>query len=668
MFRRSLRLTSSVFTACVAGYPVPLRLQSHLSGGWKGVAALSKFPTRALPVDLPDAVRFSSRAVVSVTFLHDMWITLGTIYGESAGQWHPNQLQNNDLLVREVATQVCLHSTGLRVVAGDFNNSEFDLPAFQILRDAGFKDLQSLASDRWGLDVQNTCKCATRVDYCFVSPELQALLTKVHVDQTVWPDHAVLAGFFHGGIRDIPRFVWRQPQPLQWPEYAVDTISDIAEGHATAAYTQIWQEAESAAVLVSKIPIRKACLGRAVTLAPRKLFGRAHAPIKPAREGDVQPQFFGTSVQHAHWYRQVRRLQAYCRFVHSLRPPKDPAHGAQVWGSIVRAKGFTPTFPAWWTHVMHRAPGAPDVFPLVPPSGVVAQSIYDTCVLALRHLERKLKANSRSYAIARRQADPSLIFRDIRQISPDSVDMLIRPTTARVVDVDHDTGCLHLDVSTPWDSSQPVYIKGHALHILHSEDAWIWVDDSSVAERGSKITQTCLTGDLEELFCLFQQDWSARWLRHQNVPPSQWQDTPICFVSVAASPLYPCKIASLAKRPEPASPADFRPITVFGLGYRLWTSIQCKSLLTELDPILPTGLFGNRRGCHPAQLWTFLLWRVEESQAIGHPASGVMADIVKAFNHLPRPVVEETLRLLGVPAQTLVAWMGAVRDMAPFSD
>eukprot|EP00435_Cladocopium_sp_Y103_P041787 s309_g11.t1 len=233
-------------------------------------------------------------------------------------------------------------------------------------------------------------------------------------------------------------------------------------------------------------------------------------------------------------------------------------------------------------------------------------------------------------------------------------------------------------------------------------------------------------GGLGGTLSSFQQDWSARWLRHKDVPLSQWRDiiqfasarlqpaqcTHICvdenrlraeikarkartskgldgvsLTDLRSAPsnllanmcrlyhhatmhgewpiqLTSGKIASLAKRPDPASPADFRPITVFGLGYRLWTSIQCKSLLTELDPILPTGLFGNRRGCHPAQLWTFLLWRVEESQAVGQPASGVMADIVKAFNHLPRHVVEETLRLLGVPTPTLVAWMGAVNNMA----
>eukprot|EP00435_Cladocopium_sp_Y103_P071966 s172_g38.t2 len=510
MFRRSLGLTKSVFTSCVAGHPVPLRLQSQISGGWKGVAALSKHPTRAVPVDFSNEVRFSSRAVITATFLQDMWVTLGTVYGESAGQWHPQQLQHNEVLVREVATHVCFHSTGLRVVAGDFNNSEFDLLAFQILRDAGFKDLQTLAAERWGYDVQNTCKCATRVDFCFISPELQTLLGEVHVDQTVWPDHAVLSGTFFGGVRDVPRFVWKLPQPLQWPSFHVDQVEDIEGGHATAAYAKMWQEAESAAVQASPVPIRKACLGRAATLAPRRVFGQAHAPLKPAREGDILPQFFGTSVQHAHWYRQVRRLQAYCRFAKSPKPAKDGTHGAQVWGSIVRGKGFAPNFPAWWAHLQHRVPEAPAVFPMAPPNCCVALAIYDSCVIALRQLEKTLRANSRAYAVARRQADPRLIFQDIRQISPDSVEMLVKPSSSKVVDVDHDTGCIHLQHPVQWDVSQPVYTKGHQLSVVHVEDTWMWVEDTALVDIGATVSQTQLTGDLEELFRLFQADWSQR--------------------------------------------------------------------------------------------------------------------------------------------------------------
>jgi hypothetical protein len=74
---------------------------------------------------------------------------MGTLYGESAGTWHPQYLHHNDQLLRAVAMQVCLYSTGLRVVAGDFNLKEHDVAAFQILESAGFRDIQSIACDRW---------------------------------------------------------------------------------------------------------------------------------------------------------------------------------------------------------------------------------------------------------------------------------------------------------------------------------------------------------------------------------------------------------------------------------------------------------------------------------------------------------------------------------------
>lgn len=142
-FRRGLRVTQSQYRYFITGHPVPARAHSQSSGGWKGVAALSKYPTRALPVPWEPDICASSRVLVTSTLLNDMWITMGTLYGESAGTWHPNYLCHNDQLLRAVASQVCLYSTGLRVVAGDFNLKEHDVAAFQILDSAGFRDIHN---------------------------------------------------------------------------------------------------------------------------------------------------------------------------------------------------------------------------------------------------------------------------------------------------------------------------------------------------------------------------------------------------------------------------------------------------------------------------------------------------------------------------------------------
>jgi hypothetical protein len=111
-FRRGLRVTQSPYRYLVTGHPVPVRAHSQTSGGWKGVATMSRHPTRALPVTWDPDISASSRVLVTSTLIHDMWVTVGTLYGESAGTWHPHYLSHNDQLLRAVATQVACTPQG----------------------------------------------------------------------------------------------------------------------------------------------------------------------------------------------------------------------------------------------------------------------------------------------------------------------------------------------------------------------------------------------------------------------------------------------------------------------------------------------------------------------------------------------------------------------------
>ena len=47
----------------------------------------------------------------------------------------------------------------------------------------------------------------------------------------------------------------------------------------------------------------------------------------------------------------------------------------------------------------------------------------------------------------------------------------------------------------------------------------------------------------------------------------------------------------------------------------------------------------------------------------GLPLSGVIADLRKAFNYLPREVVLEGCAIVGVPFPVLTAWAGALANM-----
>lgn len=357
-FRSGLRHAKSPFHYCVGGHPVPVRHDRSLTGIWRGVAAIAKHPTRATPAGWSTEMHRSCRVGHFCTLLHDMWITSGVLYGECEGPQHPQYLDTNDALLQAVANQVCALDSGPRLVAGDFNVTEGSLAAHRILVDHGFRDIQQLAWDRWGVYPQYTCKQSSRKDFMYLSPELQVMLTGVSVQQGVWSDHAVLTATFDGGVQMIPRFVW----PLPWPEnFTVQPDGWFETGDVDQLYTDAWAYLENEAVKQSTQHIPRNCTGRGRQRAPKRVVGPSHAPLKAGRYGDVEPTFHGSHLQHARWFHQVRRLQAYVRHVRNHNPGK--LCSVELWGSIRRGRGFSPSFSQWWAQSEHRTPGSPDSFP-----------------------------------------------------------------------------------------------------------------------------------------------------------------------------------------------------------------------------------------------------------------------------------------------------------------
>lgn len=129
------------------------------------------------------------------------------------------------------------------------------------------------------------------------------------------------------------------------------------------------------------------------------------------------------------------------------------------------------------------------------------------------------------------------------------------------------------------------------------------------------------------------------------------------------SQLISGKVVSLAKVPTPGSRSDFRPITVFGLLYRCWSSFHAKKALQCLDHMLPDTLYGSRQGCHASMLWTRLLWAIEWSYQNDVSLSGIVLDLQKAFNMLPRLAVFEIAAHVGLPTYMLLGWAGALAQM-----
>ena len=97
--------------------------------------------------------------------------------------------------------------------------------------------------------------------------------------------------------------------------------------------------------------------------------------------------------------------------------------------------------------------------------------------------------------------------------------------------------------------------------------------------------------------------------------------------------------------------------------YRCWGTFNARHIIQQLDEHLPPGLFGSRPQRFAGQVWSQLLWSIEQAYEQEIHLSGIIADIQKAFNYLPRLVVFECCALVGIPFHVLRAWAGALTIM-----
>ena len=185
------------------------------------------------------------------------------------------------------------------------------------------------------------------------------------------------------------------------------------------------------------------------------------------------------------------------------------------------------------------------------------------------------------------------------------------------------------------------------------------MDSCANVEVGDVLTQTSFTTSLPDLFAAFESHWAALWNKHADVPESQW-DAIIQFAALHLRPMpssspvfsvnsvrrclrrksskaatgldgvaradllaladsdlqlllrtFSCAgqtgewpqqvlngyVRSLAKTEDPLIVGHYRPITVFSLWYRTWSSIAARHWLAQLSQIVDPFLCGNVVGC-----------------------------------------------------------------------
>eukprot|EP00435_Cladocopium_sp_Y103_P013896 s4170_g3.t1 len=463
------------------------------------------------------------------------WIQGAVIYGHAA---HPDQVstkQATDMICQQATERLCESSSGLRFIAGDFNQEHGELESMRYWTDQGWINAQVWAEQKLGIPIRPTCKKTTTKDHLYLSPELAMYLQDVVVSDSYFKDHAVLAVKLSslGAPPLMP--LWRMPRPIKWDE--VPTMPDkefppLDTSCPSQAYANmlVTFETEVSQVLLTthKPTLLQAQKGRGQT---REVTMRAEfsAPPKKGRPGDLAPEYHGVDVRHAKWLRQARRLVNYA---HLSNQPNlvlsQVTHKEKLWKSIQTAKGFSPSFLAWWNENCSEVAALGEA----EPSPTMANLVAQTFETKLRQFEKLLARSRVADAKQRRHQDPNVIFKDLQSEAQLPCQTLLQRNQANVVAVDEDEMALEIHPPQEWDRQSTLATAAGPVQIVHAEPDKLWVDRVDATMLEKPVSQETLVGEITDMFEAFRLEWVKRWDKHFTVQDEFWQPI-VDFVQMA---------------------------------------------------------------------------------------------------------------------------------------
>ena len=721
-FVKGLRAVKSPWKSIVPGAPCPARNQ-YGTGNHSGVMLLSKCPARSLSHQFASHTYSTARLQVAGLAVDNMWVTVGMLYGVPANAQHAQAKYQTEVMLSEVIERVALQSSGLRAIGGDFNFAPAELGQLRQLRELGFREVQDLAALWWGQPAELTGRGKRRIDQLWISPELQRLLQGVTVNQQMWADHAAVIAHSMPGV-DVTFPYWRMPSPFPWPKdwncaVDVDPADDL-----TLQYASMWAQLEQGAWDWNShhgIVCSRSQVGRGQTLqtVQRSTY---QVPRRKERVGEVAPGFMGVSLQHARYFKQLRRVQALMQ--QQIKGPVSEharLNLAETWRAVRFATGFPGGFGTWWS-VHGLLPLFPHGLPLICPAATVLTEMFGAFNQCVKAYEADLAQKRYQFGKKRREGSMNYVFQDCKSSPAPPVDTLLERLTAVIEEVRVDESAIVLVEPVQLLPGLPLVVEGRVLQVIHHEHDQLWVSDVSGLMPGQQVTQERVTMSEHEIIQKFHDVWHPRWNKLHHVLPDQW--TQICdFAERALKPLewkclpwtcgrfrtavakkkktsgkrpdgvgqmdlaalppsgvsacvqmldavengrpWPIQVASgfvnsLAKHLQAQNIDDYRPVTVYSLFYRVWSSERAKEALQTITAALPEGIQGGVPGRQAKAIWYQVAQTLEFAFLDARPVHGLMMDIRKAFNAIPRLPLWKALQALGFPVSVMRAWCAFV--------
>eukprot|EP00435_Cladocopium_sp_Y103_P015447 s3975_g3.t2 len=338
------------------GAMVPLRPRSQTAGTWAGVMTIADMPLRQIYIHWPHAEYLDGRVQLFEGHFGGLRLTGATVYGWPSGPTYPQAAQHTNDMLNTLVKELAISRNGPRFLLGDFNHAEHKLPAIELLRSQGWREIQELGFSQNSWTPIPTCKGATTIDMVFVSPELLPYYKKT----ASWPwfaDHTIVGGEFDLPVKSMIQKAWPLPAKIPWDQVQWQAWSqqkvDCAHLDALSldeAFSEFCRQYEATFTGQMDTPdglLPTTCTGRGQRLEPAERPG-ALPLLRPSRAGELTQasDLLGRTPQK--WFLQARRIQSMLHAVLAASPAATAQqYRAELWGAILRGRGFKSGFREW---------------------------------------------------------------------------------------------------------------------------------------------------------------------------------------------------------------------------------------------------------------------------------------------------------------------------------
>ena len=123
------------------------------------------------------------------------------------------------------------------------------------------------------------------------------------------------------------------------------------------------------------------------------------------------------------------------------------------------------------------------------------------------------------------------------------------------------------------------------------------------------------------------------------------------------------KTLCLPKSETTKSPMDIRPITILSKTYRIWAKIRGKQIAQHLAEMVPATIGGPCKGISSELIAQFTSIEIENALYTDTRIQGMVLDLVKCYNAIPREPLYQILERLGVHSCYINAFSKMLKNM-----